>query len=86
MEIIQFLSLTGYLVDLNIYLGKNIDASKNEVLIGKQAVLKLCNRFFYQYRFLCADNFFSSISLCEELWEVTVEELCSFLGSYSFSL
>jgi hypothetical protein len=60
---------------LNIYLGKNTDASKNEVQIGKQAVLKLCNRFFYQNRFLCADNFLSSISLCEELWEKDIEYL-----------
>ena len=49
--------IIGYLVDLNVYLGKNNDATKNEVSIGKQAVLKLCERFFNQNRFLCADIF-----------------------------
>ena len=69
--------IIGYLVDLNVYLGKNNVATKNEVSIGKQAVLKLYERFFNQNRFLCADNFFSSIPLCEELWKNGIE----FLGT-----
>jgi len=56
------------LIDVNIYLGKQSETSQKEVNIGKKAVLKLCASYFKTNRCLCADNFFSSIPLCQELW------------------
>lgn len=63
----------GYLVDVNIYLGKSTEASKREVKIGEKAVLTLCEPFFNSKRCITADNFFSSISLCQELWSKKLE-------------
>ncbi len=56
------------MIDVNIYLEKQSEISKKEVQIRKKAVLNLCEKYFKTNRCLCADNFFSSISLCEELW------------------
>ena len=56
------------MIDVNIYLGKQSETSQKETNIGKKAVLKLCANYFKTNRCLCADNFFSAIPLCQELW------------------
>ena len=68
-----FVFIKGYLVDVNVYLGKNNAASQKEAQIGKKAVLLLMEKYFNTNRCLCADNFFSSISLCKELWVKGIE-------------
>jgi hypothetical protein len=61
------------LLDVNVYLGKRTEMSQKEVQIGKKAVLTLCEKYFQTNRCLCADNFFSSIPLCQELWANVIE-------------
>ncbi len=58
---------------MNIYLGKQTEIDKREIQIGKKAVLALCEKFYNTNRCLCTDNFFSSLSLCEELWKKGIE-------------
>ena len=58
---------------MNIYLGKQTELDKREIQIGKKAVLALCGKFFNTNRCLCADKYFSSISLCAELWEKGIQ-------------
>lgn len=59
---------TSYMIDVNVYLGKSNENSKNESNIGMKSVLKLCEPFFNTHRSITGDNFFSSIQLCQELW------------------
>ena len=61
------------MIDVNVYLGKRTEMSQKEVQIGKKAVLTLCEKYFHTNRCLCADNFFSSIPLCKELWANGIE-------------
>jgi hypothetical protein len=60
-------------IDVNIYLGKADELSPKEVNIGKKAVLTLYEPYFNTKRTLCADDFFSSIPLCKELWSRGIE-------------
>lgn len=54
-------------------MGKQTETCKKETQIGKKAVLTLCEKFFKTHRCLCADNFFSSIPICKELWVNGIE-------------
>ena len=62
-----FISL-GYLVDVDIYLGKATENSQREVKIGENVVLRLCKEYYFTKRLICADNFFSSIPLTQKRW------------------
>jgi hypothetical protein len=66
---------TGYLCEVNIYLGKAEALSPRETQIGMNVVLKLAERYFFSDRCICADNFFTSIALCEKLWSKNLEYL-----------
>ncbi len=57
--------IEGYLIDVNVYLGKQTEHSPKEAQMGKTAVLTLCKKNFYSNRCVCADNFFRSIPLCD---------------------
>jgi len=63
------------LIEVNVYLGKQHETSQKEVQIGKKAILTLMEPYFNTKRCLCADNFFSSIPLCKQLWEYGIEYL-----------
>jgi hypothetical protein len=65
----------GYLCDCDIYLGKAEENSPRESSIALKVVLKLCELYFYTRRCITADNFFSSIALCQKLWEKNLEYL-----------
>ena len=67
----------GYLIDVDIYLGKATQTSQREVKIGENTVLRLCTPYFHTNRLICADNFFSSISLCQKLWD----NGCEYVGT-----
>jgi hypothetical protein len=71
----------GYLIDVNVYLGKQTENSPKDAQIGKTAVLTLCKKYFYSNRCVCADNFFSSITLCEELWLNGIEFIGTLRGN-----
>lgn len=58
---------TSFLLDLDIYLGKLNEKSNKNKEIGKNVVLKLSNSFNHTGRVITADNFFSSVSLAQEL-------------------
>jgi hypothetical protein len=66
---------TGYLCEVNIYLGKAEALSPRETQIGMNVVLKFAERYFFSDRCICADNFFISIALCEKLWSKNLEYL-----------
>ncbi len=66
---------TGYLCDVNVYLGKSEDNSKNETNIGMKTVLKLAEKYFGTKRWITADNFFTSIPLVQDLWSKNLEYL-----------
>jgi hypothetical protein len=65
-------------IQLNIYanlfsihsniIGRQDKNAKNEIEIGKKAVLTLTEPFFNTQRNVCFDNFFTSVSLAEALW------------------
>jgi hypothetical protein len=66
---------TGYLCDVNVYLGKSEDNNKNETNIGMKTVLKLAEKYFGTKRCITADNFFTSIPLIHDLWSKNLEYL-----------
>lgn len=59
---------TGYLLDTDIYLGKEAASPRNKN-IGEQVVLKLAQPFFNSGRGITTDNFFTSRPLAEKLWD-----------------
>lgn len=61
-------SSTGYVLGLQVYLGKKAD--KNEdFLLGEQVVLDLGQHFFDKYHCIYFDNFFTSLKLLQILFE-----------------
>lgn len=59
-------STTGYLFNCNIYLGKE-DDEDSETLVGERVVLTLISGHNFEEKYLYFDNFFTSLSLLEEL-------------------
>lgn len=60
---------TKFLLNVDIYLGKNnTDAKKNKE-VGKNVVLNLTRNYNGTGRIVTCDNFFTSIPLANELWE-----------------
>ena len=45
--------------------------------LAKMLFLNLCKPYFFSNRLICADNFFSSIPLCQKLWE----NGCEYIGT-----
>jgi hypothetical protein len=67
---------SSYLCDVDIYLGKAEESSQRETSIGMKVVLKLCELYYFTKRCITADNFFTSIALCQKLWEKNLIYLC----------
>jgi len=59
-------SITGYLFNCRIYLGKE-DVVDNETLLGERVVLTLIDGHNFEGKHLYFDNFFTSFSLLEKL-------------------
>ena len=60
-------SVTRYLVNFDFYLGKEGNNTAKE--LGKNVVLRLTKPFRNTSRNVTTDNYFTSTSLAEELWE-----------------
>jgi len=61
------------LVNVDIYLGKPQENEKKETQVGMKTVVKLVEPYFNTKRCVTADNFFSSIPLCNYLWEKSLQ-------------
>ena len=59
-------SITGYLFNCRIYVGKE-DVVDNETLLGERVVLSLIDGHDFEGKHLYFDNFFTSLSLLEKL-------------------
>lgn len=60
---------TSYLLDVVPYLGRESSSANRAKNIGEQVVLDLAKTYFKTGRGVTTDNFFSSISLSENLWK-----------------
>ena len=59
-------SLTGYLFNCRIYVGKEATVD-NETLLGERVVLSLTDGHDFEGKHLYFDNFFTSLSLLEKV-------------------
>ncbi len=59
---------SGYLCDLDINLGRKEANNMRETSTRMKVVMKLCETYFYTNRCIIAENFFTSIPLCQVLW------------------
>ena len=59
---------TSILLECNIYLGKS-NTKDLEMLIGEQTVLDLCKNYYFTSRSITMDNFFTTVSLADALFE-----------------
>jgi hypothetical protein len=50
--------------------------------IGMKMVAKLSERYYNSDRCICADNFFTSVPLCEFLWSKNLEYLGNLFHSF----
>ena len=60
---------TAYLLDCQIYLGKNNPADTNEKNCAMSIVLKLTDFYSKSGRCITMDNFFTSVPLARELYD-----------------
>ena len=60
-------SSNGYLLDIDVYVGKASDAVTTEHGLGERVVLQLTERFHHKNHRVFCDNFFSSPALFDEL-------------------
>ena len=60
-------SKTGYVCNYNIYLGKPLRSSRDEVGLATRVVVDLTEPFQHCNRHIYFDNFFTSVNLVEEL-------------------
>lgn len=61
--------VTKFLLNVDIYLGKPTKEAQNSREIGKNVVLNLTSIYNGTGRVVTCDNFFTSVSLANELWD-----------------
>ena len=60
---------TGYVLNTDIYLGKEGNSEAPSKNIGQNVVLQLCKPYYRSGRGITTDNFFTAIPLAQKLWE-----------------
>ena len=66
-------SETGYLVNLEIYKGK--DNRRTKTKLGESVVLKLIEPYYNKNNILYTYSFFSTVELCDSLFHPQLTEL-----------
>ena len=59
-------SITAYLFNYQIYLGQE-ETSGKEIPLSERVVFNLISAYHFQGKYLCFDNFFTSLTLLEKL-------------------
>jgi hypothetical protein len=75
---------TSILLECNIYLGKS-NTKDLEMLIGEQTVLDLCKNYYFTSRSITMDNFFTTVSLADALFEKNLTMTGTFRSNKVFN-
>ena len=65
-------SHNGYTIDFNVYIGKSAGTTVSENGLGYDLVMKLMQPFLHQGYYLFFDNFYTSVTLVKDLFDLGV--------------